>query len=209
MTTRSDQCQHRGMSRTTYHHGNLKHEVLIAATRKVESGGMDAVTAREIAREVGVAPAAIYRHFPDVHHLKAAVSQDARQRLAAAMISARDAVPEGSGRSVDQLAAAGRAYVDFAVREPGLFNAAFADCGAPPDHEDDPSAWGVLTSVLDDLVASGDLSPDLRQDAPLICWTSVHGLASLVSFGELPPVEDVGAATDAVVHGVQRSLGLR
>ena len=89
------------------------------------------------------------------------------------------------------------------------FNAAFADCGAPPDHEDDPSAWGVLTSVLDDLVASGDLSPDLRQDAPLICWTSVHGLASLVSFGELPPVEDVGAATDAVVHGVQRSLGLR
>lgn len=169
------------------------------------------MVAREVAREVGVTPAALYRHFEDIDQLRAEVSQAARERLAQMMISERDAAPasrDAKVRGRRRLAATGRAYVQFAIDEPGWFRAAFADDCALPTRPDDPSAWDVLTGVLDELVDAGALEPSLRESAPIIAWTSVHGLASLLVAGSTPPDIDSDALIQSVIAATHRALGI-
>ncbi len=199
------------MPRSTYHHGNLRADILDVSLRRVRAGGMAALAAREVAREVGVTPPAVYRHFIDIDHLRAQVSQAARQELARAMAARRDEVPVGRDRRRNALArfeATGIAYVQFAHDEPGLFDAAFARSAAVPPAPDDPSAWDVLTGALDDLVAVGALTAQRRSAAPLIAWTSVHGLACLVASSALPPDVPLATATSIVMAGIDRALDL-
>lgn len=195
---------------TAYHHGNLRADLVSTGLRLARSRGSSALVARELAREVGVTSAAVYRHFPDLDHLKAAVAQAAREEMARSMIRARDKVPGGrtkAARGVARLLATGSAYIQFAIDEPELFETAFMPCRVSARAQDDPSGWGVLNEALDDLVSIGALDPQRRAGAALIAWTSVHGLASLVAHGALPgPPVEVARAT--VLAGVLRALSL-
>ena len=198
--------------RPTYHHGNLREELIDVAVRRARADGPSALALRELAREVGVTSAAVYRHFPDLDHLRAVVAQRAREELAQSMLDASDAVPamrSRANRAVACFTAIGSAYVQFAADEPGLFHTAFIACSSAPERPDDPSAWQILNDALDDLVAVGRLDRARLADAPLIAWTSVHGLATLIVTGDgLPPGTTVQHATTAIIRGIHRSLGI-
>ena len=86
-----------------------------------------------------------------------------------------------AARARARLRAVGRAYVEFALAEPGLFNVAFCkrDSEAPHSTED-AAAYLLLGRVLDDLVSAGTLSPEGRLRADVACWASVHGLSVLL-----------------------------
>ena len=85
---------------------------------------------------VGVVPNAAYRHFADRDELLAAVSAAAMRELAARMAAGTGRVrgkygdPAAARR---RLRAIGRAYLEFARQEPGLFATAFA---LPQQHAD-------------------------------------------------------------------------
>lgn len=167
---------------------------------------------RALAFSQGVSPSAVYRHFPDLAHLSAEVARLARERLAQAMLDAALTValhPDAGLLAIRRFDAIGRAYVLFAVREPNLFDMAFQVPAAPPSSEDDPSAWDVLTDALDALVSTGELSSDRRPDGPMIAWSAVHGLASILVRGMIPSADEERATLDAVLLGVRRALGLR
>ena len=104
----------------------------------------------------------------------------------------------------DRLEAIGRAYVAFGAAEPQLFETAFTPCAAT-DRPDDPAAWDVLVSALDDLAALGEITADRRLADATVAWSSVHGLGTLLSRG-LVPAEASEAATQAVLDGVQAAL---
>lgn len=194
-----------------YHHGDLPAAILDAADRQVAVGGMEGLVAREIARTAGVSPAALYRHFPDLEHLRAATSRRARERLAARMIAAREAVPAAADAGVTarlRFRAIARAYLAFAVEEPGRFDAAFGRCAVTTAGADDPDAWTVLGETLDELVASGLLDPAQRAAAPLVAWTSVHGLAVLLVKGAQPAGLTPEAAAETVIAGIEHALHL-
>src|SRR5260370_9486741 len=93
------------------------------------AGGPDAVVLREATGIVGVVPNAAYRHFADRDELLAAVSTAAMRELAARMAAGTGRVrgkygdPAAARR---RLRAIGRAYLEFARQEPGLFATAFA-----------------------------------------------------------------------------------
>ena len=53
------------MTARPYHHGNLRQALLDAAERTVRERGVEALSLRELAREVGVSHGAPRRHFPD------------------------------------------------------------------------------------------------------------------------------------------------
>ncbi|MFM2106105.1 MAG: hypothetical protein RL338_1137 [Chloroflexota bacterium] len=194
-----------------YHHGNLAATILDAADRQVATGGLGALVARELARTAGVSSAAVYRHFPDIDHLRAAVGQRARETLAARMIAARDAVAphqDAVATARARLEAIGRAYLGFALDDPGRFDAAFGHCAVGAARPDDPDAWAVLCATLDELVVAGALTPARREAAPLIAWTSIHGLAALLVKGALPRGSTVEEATTEVIAGMARALDL-
>jgi AcrR family transcriptional regulator len=132
---------------------------------------------------VGVSPSAIYRHVPSIDALLAEVSQMAREHLAARMVEQREHVPKHRTRKIRAWArfrALGRAYVDFALTEPQLFDTAFVPTSLTPQRPDDPSAWQVLVDGVQELVDAGALREAAATDAVLVAWSGVHGIASIL-----------------------------
>ena len=188
-----------------YHHGDLRRALVAAATELAAVGGAENVTLREVARRVGVSASAAYRHFPNREGLLAQVASEAREALARRMIAAVAAVGAGSdGAAVDRFRATGRAYIEFALDEPGLFEVAFRAC--PPDLyvPDDPSPYALLSEALDTLDHAGLLAVK-RPGAETAAWVAVHGAAVLLGDGMLPPSERdtiIDATLDMVGGGL-------
>ena len=169
---------------TTYHHGNLRSTLIETATELATTKGPDGVVLREVARLAGVSHNAAYRHFADREELLAEVAAIGLQRLAAAMQRRLSGVraTDPQARAIARLRATGRAYVEFALDEPGLFRVAFSTAPAPCEGAD---PYAVLLAALDDLVALGLLGASRRDGAAVTCWSAVHGFAELHLSGPL------------------------
>lgn len=180
--------------RTTYHHGDLRNALVEAGARLAEEGGPEGVGIRAAARRVGVTPTAAYRHFGGAEELLGAVRERAFAALGRAVQEEVAKVDSGGGAgavAVHRLHAIGRGYVRFALAEPGLFRTAFGQGGGTLPAEGTAgtaSAIGLLSGVLDDLVASGALPPERRPLAEVAAWSAVHGLARLLLDGPLAPL---------------------
>ncbi len=174
------------MGSDSYHHGNLRVALLDAGYVAAARGGPSALVIRELARAVGVSPTAAYHHFADLEHLHAEVSQRAREALAARMRTAHQEVPARGARAtraVRRLAAIAHGYLDFARAEPQLLRMAFAPCTVAASRPDDPDAWEILVSGLDELDQVGAMDRARRPGAELIVWSAVHGMAVLRADG--------------------------
>ena len=147
------------------------------------SGGPDAVVLREVTRMVGVVPNTAYRHFADRDALLAAVRDAALGELAKRMADGMSRVRAGPHTPTGarlRLGAVGRAYLEFARTEPGLFDTAFTATEHPPVAADgEPRPFEHLQAALDDLVVAGLLDPGRRPDVEYPTWATVHGLAVL------------------------------
>ena len=196
-----------------YHHGNLRAVLVDTAVELARTTGPDGVVLREVARRAGVSHNAAYRHFDDRAALLAEVSDRAMRDLERAMVTRIDAVSltDPTARATERLGETGRAYVDFALREPGLFAVAFTAPEGPAVHADVETLTGpyaVLNGVLDELVECGAVTPAHRQGADVACWAMVHGFASLVVDGPLRevPAEMREHLLEAVLDVVHRGL---
>jgi AcrR family transcriptional regulator len=178
------------VAKRPYHHGNLREALVDAALALAREAGPGAVVVREASRRVGVSHNAAYRHFPDREALLVAVRDRCADALAAAMQVRLDAAgpPDGTPeRAFARLEATGRAYVDFALGEPGLFRTAFAAEGTP---DSGSGPYGLVNAQLDGLVEAGALAPDRRPSAEITAWSAVHGLSSLFVDGPLRSLPD-------------------
>jgi AcrR family transcriptional regulator len=201
---------------TPYHHGNLRAALVEAAAELARTSGPDGVVLREVARRTGVSHNAAYRHFADRDELLAEVAalgmDQLEQAMRARLATVRTRDPELRARR--RLRETGRAYVQFALAEPGIFEVAFAqewatvEAGAPDLSHQESGPYGLLNQVLDELVAAGGLPPALRPGADVACWAAVHGFSMLVLQGPLrhlsPDQRD--AALDAMLDTVSRGL---
>ncbi|MFG1300658.1 TetR/AcrR family transcriptional regulator [Xanthobacter sp. V3C-3] len=164
-----------------YHHGNLREALMRAALDLIGEKGIAGVTFAEAARRAGVSAAAPYRHFRDRDEMLAAVAAVGFERLAQALEAAWQ-----SGRPAPAVAyeRVGRAYLDFARRNPAEYAAMF-ESGLPPEgHEGlkqaGDRAFGVLREAAEALVAQipGPGRPPALMVA-LHTWSLAHGVASL------------------------------
>jgi AcrR family transcriptional regulator len=142
---------------------------------------------------VGVVPNAAYRHFADRDALLAAVRDAALGQLAQRMAEGMRRVRAGRHTPTGarlRLRAVGRAYLEFARAEPGLFDTAFTATEHPPAGTGgEPRPFEHLEAALDDLVATGVLDARRRPDIAFPTWATVHGLAVLFR-GPLRPLSD-------------------
>jgi AcrR family transcriptional regulator len=181
-------------ARSRYHHGDLRNALLDTALSLVAERGPEGFSLREAAREIGVSPAAAYRHFSDKTALLAALAADGHDRLAAEMegaISRASAAPGTKARAVQTLVDGLATYVDFAVRHPSHFRVMFGPCTgveefSPACVRSGRGPFQLLVEGLDGLVASGVLTPEQRAGTEIAAWAGAHGLASLLVEGALP-----------------------
>jgi AcrR family transcriptional regulator len=171
-----------------YHHGNLREALIVAATQLAAEHGPDAVVLREAARRVGVSHNAAYRHFADRDALLRAVSARAMAQfgqLVADRIAAAADGEDGQAAAA-RFEASGRAYVEFAMTQPGLFRLVCARSLGDVELEDGAHhPYTQLSERLDELVATGVITPARRTDAEVGAWSAVHGFSMLVLDGPL------------------------
>ena len=181
--------------------GAVRDGLIAAGLELARAGGPDAVVLREATQRVGVVPNAAYRHFADRDELLAAVCTEAMRELAGRMAAgvARVRGKYGDPAAAQRrLRAIGKAYLEFAHEEPGLFATAFAlpqqhAYSAPDDGTGrDRTPLGQLRTVLDELVEAGVLSRQRRDGIEYPIWSTVHGLAVLTGAG---PLRDIPEAT--------------
>src|SRR5262245_26977475 len=169
-----------------YHHGNLKEALMQAALNLIAEKGPSGFTFAEAARSAGVSPAAPYRHFRDRDELLADVARRGFEQFEAALVKAWD---EGRPDPIAAFDRLGRAYLDFAKREPAFYSAMF-EAGVPPESSPElraagDRAFGVLRNASEILVAQippGDRPPALM--VALHIWSMTHGIASLFGRGD-------------------------
>lgn len=182
------------MARSGYFHGDLRRALIDAGVEAARASGPEALSLRELARVVEVAPSAVYRHFESREQLVSALVLRTLGMVADAMEAEIRQVPEAAGRQWADgvLAAVGIGYMRFAWREPGLFQLAFR-AHRDLDSAHDPDARGAcgrtpyeqLELALDALQEAGELGADDRPGAEALAWSAVHGFAMLTVDGPL------------------------
>jgi AcrR family transcriptional regulator len=203
--------ERRPRTRSTYHHGDLRAALIEAGTNLARGGGPQAIVLREVTRIVGVAPNSAYGHFSTLPALKTAVSEKARGVMGEAMEARIDAAaatePAHTCEAAKKyLREVGRAYVRFALAEPGLFRTAM---GGDPTGLRVPGAFRDAPTTTDDnkplpklfllraltrLVDAGCLHQGELAKAVTASWATVHGL-SIMLLDLLPPAAPEEADT--------------
>jgi len=193
------------MATRTYHHGNLRAALLERAERTLEERGVQELSLRELAREVGVSHAAPRRHFADKQALLDALAEEGFARLAGEM----DAAIAGAGGSWrEQFGAFAAAYVRFATEHATLLELMFAGKHRPGADRVREAADRAFAKPLALFVAgrqAGEIAGDAERDGT-IALATLQGIASLGNNGMLydAPLEDVVAeAVDRLLLGLR------
>lgn len=102
----------------TYHHGNLKQALLDRAAEVIADKGIEALSLRGLARDVGVSHAAPARHFRDKKALLSALATEGYLRFTAYVTAAAE---KAGSDPVARYNAMGRSVIRFALTHPAYF----------------------------------------------------------------------------------------
>ncbi|MGW3585127.1 TetR/AcrR family transcriptional regulator [Streptomyces rubiginosohelvolus] len=161
-------------------------ERLIVATARelAEQQGWDAVTTRRLAERIEYSQPVLYSHFRGKREIIGAVALEGAAEMAAAL---RAATSDADGRRA-RVAALAHAYLEFAQRNPAVYDALFQlDGGLAFAQEDTPEplkdAFAALLETLGEVAGEG-VHPALFTE---LFWSALHGLATLTRAGRLLP----------------------
>lgn len=183
-----------------YHHGDLGNALLKAATDILNEDGLEALSLRAVARRAGVSQTAPYRHFKDKAALMAAVAANGFRGLRASMGRALN-----GGEDTDRLRVIGRAYVEFALDNAGLYRLMFGSDITKIDRDDDYWSSSRQTfDLLGEVIASAGGANAGKAEA-LAAWSLVHGLSMLL----LDDLVDISSfsSTESLVDQVLLTRG--
>ena len=165
-----------------------RRERLIVATARelAEQQGWDAVTTRRLAERIEYSQPVLYSHFRGKREIIGAVALEGAAEMAVALRAATSAADGPRTR----VAALARTYLDFAARNPAVYDAlfqldgglAFADEETPEPLKD---AFAALLESLGEVAGDG-VHPGLFTE---VFWAALHGLATLTRAGRLPPAQ--------------------
>jgi AcrR family transcriptional regulator len=166
------------MSRRSYHHGNLRNELVELATAELELKGEAGISLRELAGRLGVARSAPYRHFSTREDLLVAVARNAIDKIRSGFLEAYNSPASPRG----QLQQACRSYLDFAQSRPELYRlifepgvARFLDVRLQEQEQD--SSLGIFSKLIGRTYGIDD--PTTLHDYAVLTWAVMHGYALL------------------------------
>lgn len=165
-----------------YHHGDLANALLVSARAVLNEKGIHGLSLRACAAHAGVSHAAPTHHFKSLRGLLTELAVIAYDEFTLALQSSfqqkMEAEPQVRLQKVCQ------AYVDFAIKEPQLFELMFSSILLDFDNlrlqESGANAYKQLTDIVHPACDEKGLSKDKREKAEALIWSVVHGYASLL-----------------------------
>lgn len=170
-------------STKTYHHGNLRAELLDTAIAQLRETAAEDLSLRALARSVGVSQTAPYRHFADKGELLAAMATRGYRDL---LDELRRAGKDADDNPRDQLFAFAHAYVDYAASNPQLFKLMFGPAVQPAEkypelRQASRDTFALVQDILQRGVDRGMFEP--MDDIAYLAnsaWSSIYGLSTLL-----------------------------
>jgi AcrR family transcriptional regulator len=186
------------------HREALRRVVLDAAIRLLVEGGLNALSMRRVAAEVGASTTVLYTLFGGKPGLIEALWIEGFDRLWQAEEEA-----EPADDPLRRLATLGRAYRTHALANPDYYRVMFG--GAIPGFKPSEQALAlsrrtraVLVDAVRACIDAGVMQPNDPERVATILWATVHGVVSLEIAGEIaePDAEPIFSdAMRAVVSG--------
>jgi AcrR family transcriptional regulator len=188
-----------------YHHGNLRSALLAQAELTVRERGVQDLSLRELARDVGVSHGAPRRHFPDRRALLDALAEAGFARLGAELRAAMG----GAGEDFEaRLRATAAAYVRFATRDAALLELMFANKhreGAEALHEAAERTFSVMLELIQQGQDDGALEPGDPERVGLVLLATIQGIAALVTGSVIQADQLDELVADAIAHFLRGS----
>ncbi|OIJ95559.1 TetR/AcrR family transcriptional regulator [Streptomyces monashensis] len=193
------------MKNRPYHHGDLPAALLARAEQTLREKGSGALSLRELAREIGVSPAAPNRHFKTKQALLDALALTGFERLAETLAASQEGVGAAFAARMD---AAARAYVGFAVANAALLDLMFSVKHSPEASEALGAAAQQWSEQLLELIGDGQRRGEVREGqlerVALPVFAALHGYAGLAVSGMLP-AEVTEHGLDDLIASILRS----
>lgn len=174
------------MADDSYHHANLKQELIDAGFRLILKEGVGALSLRRLAAECGVSHAAPYKHFKSKEDILSAILSQGEQAFISGLSESMSALQPLSPK--ERLVRLGVGYVQFMVEHPDYFRLLSSrealtfcpnvDLAKEPPRPDSSLTlfYGVATAYLESIHAN----PENRPTDILAMWAMVHGLATML-----------------------------
>ena len=124
---------------SSYHHGNLKQELISCASKICERDGYTKLSIRSLAKESNVSQTAPYRHFKTKQDLYAEIAREGFDNLHKAISKSK------SQNTQDVLVSASKEYLKFGTKNSNTYDLMFGT--AVPDFTKYPSLFKSANSV--------------------------------------------------------------
>jgi AcrR family transcriptional regulator len=196
-----------------YHHGNLRGTLIGAAINVMADKGVSQFSLSELARSVGVTPAAAYKHFADKDALLGELAQHGfvllRERFEAVAPRAKPAL--NAKHAMQRFERIGQAYLLFGQEEPALFHLIFGK-GASPFRQkmaasgERTPTFAYFAEALEDLHRFGLMARAPTPQDQWFAWSAIHGATELTIAGVSGLVRAEQAAkvvTSSVIRALQ------
>jgi AcrR family transcriptional regulator len=172
--------------RKPYHHGDLRSALLTAGEAMVERVGVEALSLRELTREIGVSNNAPRRHFPSKQVLLDALALQGFERLGVVL---NRAAASTEPDFVKRLVKVAHAHIRFAMKHRSLFRLMFdakQRQDAPPELiEASHLALMAGPQTIAYGQSIGEVVAGEPQRLAITVFAAVEGLVSLSSDGKV------------------------
>ena len=161
----------------SYHHGNLKQELIDCACRLCERDGYTKLSIRSLAKESGVSQTAPYRHFKTKEVLYASVATEGFKKLSKAFhVDANKKIAK------KHLVEIGCKYIEFGLKNANTYDLMFGT--AVGNFADYPELLESANSSYENFRSSfSKLANDSDEVIAFKCitlWSMVHGLVGIL-----------------------------
>ncbi|WP_421121760.1 TetR/AcrR family transcriptional regulator [Aquihabitans daechungensis] len=181
----------------------LHRDAIVAAARAlVVADGLEALSLRRIAAQLGVTAPALYAHVRDKQDLLRALAELEFDALVARFDAVSDPDP------IARIKGHGRAYVQHARENPELFRVMFlfppelspATVPAGVELPGATRAFEAAAGAVEDAIAAGAIASKDALLVALTLWSGTHGVATVLQLGFGLPKELEDAMIDEVTE---------
>jgi len=161
----------------------LRDRIVDAARRIVFAHGVDGISARNVAAEVGVSATAIYLHFESIEHLLHEIRMEGH-----ALLTEYLRRPGEEINAIERICAMGYEYYRFGLEHPNYFQLMFLARIDKGQLGQLVMSEGASLDVVREAAKRGIERGEIRSGTdPLVianvAWMSIHGLTSMVVSG--------------------------
>jgi AcrR family transcriptional regulator len=174
--------------------------IVARAVEIVDETGIESLSLRPLARDLGVSAPALYDHIDSKETLLRLVAREGYANLAARW------EPLDTNDLAAWVRATSHSYVAFALERPGLFGLMFryrpAFVSGPGSVEDEvaTAVFQQALGVIEGAVADGTLDAGTPLELALALWAAMHGAAIVQSMS--PEMGQADWLVDLLVDGL-------